>query len=154
SMPTKFVVNNAFASSALTCNVAGDFSNKGTVSSPGALSIVAGGTFTNAGTMQSQGNINLMAGSGNFFNSGTISASAGNVTFNTADAVNLNIDNHLGTIQALQGAINLRDASYAGKANESINGGNLFSEQFNLNSGSGTALVNVGQITGEVNVNA
>jgi len=53
-------------------------------------------------------------------------------------------------LSALQGAINVRDAAYAGTGNTSLVGGDLLSKELNLNSGGGTIDVNVNELTGTV----
>ena len=65
------------------------------------------------------------------------SSNSGNVNF--ASAADLVVNNNKGTISALNGAINVRDASYAGSGNSYVNGGDLLSRELNLNSGLGTA---------------
>ncbi len=110
-------------------------------------------SFDNAGTI-SAGALNLNIGSGTIVNSGTITASNGNVTFNTPMTQNLVLNNTGGTVQANNGAINVRDSNYTGAADTRLTGGNYLSQTLNLNAGNGNLNVNVGQVTGLVNETA
>ena len=56
------------------------------------------------------------------------------------------MNNAGGALQALNGAINLRDASYSGTSNTYVNGGNLLSQTLNIYAGNGVADVNVEQL--------
>src|SRR5262249_23666140 len=51
-------------------------------------------------------------------------------------------------------AINVRDALFSGKADTNLWGGDWLSKELNLHGGDGVVNVNVGNLTGEVNVNA
>ncbi|MBS1989971.1 MAG: hypothetical protein JSS83_05600 [Cyanobacteria bacterium SZAS LIN-3] len=140
----------------LSLNAAQDFTNMGTITSSGALSISAGGTITNAGTvgggapvLKAVNDVSLQAT--HVVNSGLISSALGNVNFGTSAAQDLAINNTHGTISALNGAINIRDAAYTGAGNANITGGDLLSQQLNLFSGGGTVNVNVDKLTGTVN---
>jgi len=100
--------------------------------------------------------VNLSSGTGNFTNTGLIAAtgSNGNVLFNAPSAQNIAVNNTGGTIQALQGAIGVRDPTYTGAANVTLTGGDYLSQQVNLSSGTGTANVNIGNVTGAINISA
>ena len=65
-------------------NSGNNITNYGTITSSGRLSMKAvGDIINNAGaTISSVRNMQLIAGSGNFVNSGNITAKTGNVTFN------------------------------------------------------------------------
>ena len=172
-----------FSSSALNLNVVGNVLNSGSIASPsGTLSINAGGSISNitggltpAPTISTNGfafvgargsaptqatisgtNVNLTSGTGSFTNTGLIAATAsiGNVLFNAPDAKDINIANTNGTIQALNGAINIRAPTYSGIANIALTGGDYLSQQLNLNGGSGAVNVNVGNVTGTINTYA
>ena len=112
------------------------------------LNLDAVNNVVNAGTIASSGNVDIYSGSGNITNSGLINAGQGNINVATLPSHNLNMNNAGGTLQALNGAINFRDASYTGSANINVNGGNYLSQTMNLNSGSGDVNVNVNQVTG------
>ncbi|MBU6455777.1 MAG: hypothetical protein KGS72_28665 [Cyanobacteria bacterium REEB67] len=133
----------------------------GTISSSGALSISAGGNLTNAASVHAPAisvpapsmtavrDVNLQAA--NIVNTGTISSTSGNVNLVTAGDQVMNVNNTGGTVSAVNGAINVRDSGYSGLSNTNVVGGDLLSQQLNLNSGGGTINVNVGQLTGTVN---
>jgi filamentous hemagglutinin len=144
----------------------GNVTNSGSINSSGALSIASGGSIANVSPIQRSGSadtavvkgtdVSLSSGSGTFTNAGLIAAtgSSGNVMFNAPSTKDITIANTGGTIQALNGAINLRDASYNGTANLNLTGGDWLSQQLNLNAGTGTATVNIGNVTGAINTYA
>jgi hypothetical protein len=108
--------------------------NAGTISSSRTLNLNAGGSIVNAmasgvsgstPALFAQSGINIFTGSGNITNAGLIAAASGNINIASILSSNIAINNLGGTIQALAGAINIRDSSYASQANLSINGGNL-----------------------------
>jgi hypothetical protein len=154
-------ISGAVGNLSLTLNAVNSIVNAGTISSAGSLSLNAGGTITNslpAGTsgavpvIQAVNDVNLNSAGGNFVNSGLIAAQTGNVNFASAQAAtDIAINNAGGSIQATSGAINVRDASYAGAANTTLTGGDWQSQQLNVNGGAGSVNVNVGQITGQLN---
>ena len=114
-----------------------------------AMAKASSGTATIAGT-----SVNLSSGTGKFTNSGSINATGGNIAFNAPNSINITIANNKGKIQAFNGAINVRDANYAGTANITLTSGNYLSQQLNLNAGTGVVDVNAGEITGTVNTTA
>lgn len=134
-----------------------DITNKGSIISSGNLDLIAGGSLTNTqgAAASAANNLNINVGSGTVTNGGTITSTTGNINFaSSVSAQDLNVLNGGGTLQALNGDINFRDPSYADVGNINVFGGNLYSKQVNLNSGTGTADVGVENITGLVNVNA
>jgi hypothetical protein len=145
----------------LTLNALQDINNAGTIVSAGSLSLAAGTSIVNAlpqGTtaaqplIQAAGNVNLMSGSGNITNAGLIASTNKNINIAAqAMATDINVNSAGGTLQALNGNINLRDSSYNGPANINLTGGNYLSKQLNLYTGTGTATVNVGQLSGNLN---
>ena len=99
-------------------------------------------------------NVHLSSGTGSFTNSGLISATAGNVRFNTPNpAQNITIANAGGTIEA-SNSIYIRGPDYAGDADATLLGGDWFSKQVNIYSGGGTANADIGKITGRINTHA
>jgi len=113
------------------------------------LSLAALNQFQNAGAITSSGNLSVS--SNNITNSGLLSSLNGNVTLGGApgpQAQDMWVNNTGGTISAANGAINVRDAAYSGVANTYVYGGNLLSQQVNLNAGAGTTNVDVDQLTG------
>src|SRR5262249_20171133 len=59
-----------------------------------------------------------------------------------------------GTISALKGAINVRDALFAASSNTDLSGGNWLSQTLNINGGNGAVTASLGQVTGLVNITA
>lgn len=130
-----------------------DIINAGTISSAGSLTATAGGSVANTGTaavMQAIGNIGL--NTANLVNAGLIAST--NANLNIASAGNLTVNNAGGRLEALNGAINLRDALFTDKSNTTLLGGDWLATALNINSGNGKVNVNVGELVGTVNVNA
>ena len=161
SLPSNFDLGrNAFASNGLNLTVLHDFTNMGSISTPGVLSVNAGGSISNQSSSNSLAsltaqNINLVSGSGQFFNSGLIQA-LNCINIDTAKSLT---DLHFqstarGTIQAINGAINLRGQAFAGTGASTMDGGNWLSKQLNFNSGSGALNASVEMLSGTVNANA
>ncbi len=141
----------------LNLNAVNNIVNAGTISSSGNLNLTAGNSIVNAGSaammaMMQANNISMVAN--NIVNSGTIQAMTGNLNIASQMAQNLSVNNMGGILQALNGNINMRDSSYSGPGNISLMGGDYLSRQLNLYAGTGTALVNVGQVAGVVNTYA
>jgi hypothetical protein len=148
--------SDAVSASGLTVNVTGDLHNSGTISTQGILSLSAGGGIYNdaASSVITGSAVSLYSASGAFANAGLIAASTGNVNFASQMNSDINLNNAGGTVSALAGSINFRDASYNGSGNLSINGGNLLANSLNLYSGQGNVDVNSGTVQGVVNVYA
>jgi hypothetical protein len=130
-----------------------DIINAGTISSAGSLTASAGGSIVNSGSaalMQAIGNINL--NSANLTNAGLIAST--NANLNMATAGNLFVNNAGGRLEALNGAINVRDTAFSSKSNTTLAGGDWIAKALNINSGQGKVNVNVGEVVGTVNVNA
>src|SRR5579875_301994 len=150
-------VTGALSTVNLALNAANNIVNAGTISSSGNLSLSAGGSITNAANavLSAANNANLTSLAGTFNNAGLIAAQAGNVNFSTGQMVaDMTINNAGGTVQALQGQINVRDQLFTGAANTTLTGGDWLSQQLNINSGTGGATVNVGNVTGTLSVSA
>ena len=144
-LPAGMSIAGLYSSAGMRLNVAGNVLNQGTITTPGALNIIAGGTITNQSINNVQAvmaaqNINLATGVGNIYNSGLIQA-MNSLNINTISPnVNLNINNTSGVLQALgglnplsgvleNGIINLRDdGANLELANISITGGKLDAE--------------------------
>lgn len=159
SLPTAVNAGSAvFASGGMNLNVLNNVVNMGTITTPGVLNIVAGGSIVNqtmnniAATMSAQ-TVNLFSSSGQFVNSGLITANA-NLNLSTLLSQDLNLNNTGGILESLNGSINVRDSLYAGGANSVLSGGALLSRELNLNGGSGTVDAFVDRITGVTNVEA
>jgi hypothetical protein len=134
-----------------------DFTNAGTIDSSGtlALSTGLGGTLANAvnGIAGANGNVTLGLGSGNLTNLGTIQSRTGDINITTPKSMDVNIAATGGTFNAA-GNINVRDAAYNGANNIAMTGGNYFSNNLNLYSGTGDIEGIVGQVSGNLNSHA
>ena len=162
------IFNNAGAtigsSNSLTLSALNNINNAGTIQSASALNLITGGSITNAlpsgargagPLIQSAGNLTLSVGSGILSNSGNIQSTAGNINLlSRQPAAGLNVVATGGTFDAASGSINVRDASYSGSASTNLIGGNFLSQNLNLNGGTGTVNVNVGDLSGKVNTYA
>jgi hypothetical protein len=101
--------------------------------------------FANAST-----NLSLMLGvSRTLINAGTIS-SAGDLSL-VGNSKNFVINNASGVLSAVN-SINLSSAPGTADSFVTLNGGNLLSQQFNVNAGEGTVNVLANQMTGQLNV--
>ena len=143
--------SNALISSSvdLTLDASGNFNNDGTIVSTQGLTVTAGGALSNKGAITSAGDLNLNAAL--VKNSGTIQSSDANLNLNGSAGADLTVQNSGGALNALNGAINLRDATYAANYASTIYGGDLHSRSLNVNAGAGTANVHVSELTGTVN---
>ncbi len=174
--PAFFGTGNILPSAALSINVVDKFLNQGIIQSAGALNIMAGGqifnqstltstatmiaasvtlsapTIANSGTIEALRNATISATAGTIINQGLISSVKGDVNLTAADQVNLDVRNNNGTIEALQGSINVRNTEYDGKADITLKGGDFLSETLNVNAGHGAAFLDAGNISGTVNV--
>lgn len=177
--PLNLSIPNTVSSAGLTVNVQGNVLNQGILSSPGQLNIYASGNIANLSTSSGSavlsatslninsntqiinkglltaiGDVRLFAATGSITNTGTVSSLMGNINAECAANSKLDIANSGGILQALHGAINARDSQYQGSNSTAITGGNLLSDQVNLNGGTGAVTVDVGQLTGTVNTKA
>lgn len=143
----------------LTLHALQSIINSGAITSAGNLNLSAGTSILNAlpsgahnvaPLMQAAGNLNLNAN--NIVNSGLMSALGGNLNVNGFTNGTINFDNRGGTLSALNGAINVRDALFSGNADFNLRGGNLLSQEFNVFSGEGKVNINVNELTGMVNI--
>ncbi|HEY9790091.1 MAG TPA: hypothetical protein V6D22_06825, partial [Candidatus Obscuribacterales bacterium] len=133
--------------------------NSGVITSTGSLIVHAGGQIVNAlpagvgapaPIIQAWKNVNLSALSGNIANSGTITATTGNV--NVLDAMkDINWDGTGGTVSALKGNINLHDVHFKGDGNITLTGGDWLSNNLNINAGTGDIDGSVDNLTGKLN---
>jgi hypothetical protein len=152
-------LSNVYASAGLTANVAGDLHNSGTIASASNLNLNVGGAIYNQSTSGSQAlmtgsQVNLYSGAGTFVNSGTIAATTGNLNLASKTATDIAINNAGGVLEAMQGSINVRDASFSDKNNLAIVGGALLAQEINLYSGAGDIDVYTDAIAGPVNTYA
>ncbi|HEY9868546.1 MAG TPA: hypothetical protein V6D08_05225, partial [Candidatus Obscuribacterales bacterium] len=153
----------ASAVSALSMNLQAvqDIINEGVIKSSGSLALTAGGSIVNAGSSGASGvrpaiaavhDLSLMSGTGSFVNQGLISSLQGNINISSTIAQNISISNGRGIMQALAGAIGVRDASFTGLANLSIIGGDIRARELNVFSGKGVVDIDVRELTATVNV--
>lgn len=135
----------------LTLDASGDITNYGSITGSGGLTLSAAGFVNNYGTTRATNDVSLQGA--RIRNSGVVESTTGNLNLNGSDASTkaLVVVNTYGNLQALNGAINLRDSSYNGTLDTYIVGGNLYSKELNLYAGQATANLNVGDITGRIN---
>ncbi len=130
--------------------------NYGTIESSGSLTLTAGESIRNVSTtgasrpvIAATNAIALLSKS--IENQGTISSSAGDITIDSLSPAELNVLNYGGTISAQNGAINVRAADYQEAYSTNTLGGDLYSQELNINSGKALSEVNVDELTGNVN---
>lgn len=135
--------------------------NAGIIRSSGSITLTAGNSIINAlpqgvvgvaPLVQAATNLNLNAN--NIVNSGVMQALAGNINIAGMTSGNINFNNQNGTLKALLGQINVRDALFNTKSNFDLLGGTLLSQQLNIFSGDGVATVNAKEISGLVKITA
>ncbi len=149
------ILNTGSIAAAQGMNLAattGSITNSGIISAlSGNLALSSATTMLNTGTLTGNQNIDLLCGSGTLTNGGTISSLLGNIDISSVNDEDINVDGTGGTFQAVNGAINFRDASYQGSAGISLTGGNYLSQNLNLYSGAGSITGNIGEVTGALN---
>jgi hypothetical protein len=155
-------IASAVSNLSLTLEALQDIINAGTISSAGNLSMSAGGAIVNQATLSATDSVNLASTIGSIVNSGNITAFLGNINIatqlsqsiaaNVAQA--LNINNVGGTLSALNGTINIRDALFAAKVDTNLLGGDWLARELSLHGGNGVLRANVHNVTGVTNVDA
>lgn len=135
----------------LTLDASGNLNNFGTISSTGSLTLMAAGAVNNnkGGSIKATGDVNLQSDAIN--NKGSIESTGSNINLQGSTLALMNVDNNKGTLKALNGAINVRDASYSGTFDSYVDGGDLLSKEVNVNTGYGVANVYVNELTGVLN---
>ena len=168
---------NAINNLSLTLVASHNIVNNGAITSADNLTALAGGSITNAPTagpaaglprVQAAGELNLLSGA--VANQGVVSSSSGNVDLavpsNYASAAGpfasgtlpgslpqyITINNTSGTIQALEGTINLGGMELGQSALLTLTGGNLAASAINVQAGEGAIKADVNNVTGAVNV--
>lgn len=123
--------------------------NSGTIASSGSLTLTAGNEIRNDsdGTVSAQKNIVIAAPS--IVNNNSIQSASGSVTLDAP--TELLVDNRFGAITASNGSINVRNGSFKNDSGTVVFGGDLISENVNVNTGRGTADITVRQLTGRLN---
>lgn len=92
---------------------------------------------------------------GAFTNTGLIVSKSANINLSAAATIaGITINNTGGSLQAEQGAINIRDRFFKGPPNTTLSGGDFISRELNLNSGCGAVNAGIQNATGAVNVAA
>jgi YVTN family beta-propeller protein len=139
-------------------NAVQNFINQGIMESAGSITINAGGSIHNTRAhathappeMRANKHITLNSAAGDIANAGVVASLLGNVNLTAPANRNLVVNNAGGLIEAINGAINVRDAEHTGSGSSYVTGGDLNSQALNLYSGTGTTDVNVGLLTGAV----
>ena len=145
----------------LTLNAVNNLVNAGIIHSAGSLTATAGGSITNAlpsgvigslPVMQALTNVNLQMST--LINAGLIASQSSNINIAGLTSSNLSIQNLGGSMNALNGIINVRDSSFSGKYATDIVGGVLNSKDLNIFASGGTVNVMVDSISGTLNMTA
>ncbi len=143
----------------LTLQATQNIVNSGTISSAGALDLVATGSIINQANspgstpiMQAIGDINLLAA--NVINTGLISSATANVNLASQVLSTLSINNAGGTLEALSGLININSPLMSPGTSLNITGGDFLSRQLNIEAGKGSVELNVGRLSGILNLKA
>jgi len=97
----------------LTLDAAGNLNNDGTIISSAGLTLVAGNAINNGGTISAKNDVSVLSSKVNNIK-GQITSTTGNVNLEGTSDAALIVNNHGGTISAVNGAINARDAAYGG----------------------------------------
>lgn len=128
------------------------FTNYGTIYSSGDLTISAGKTMTNAGTGVGTGSItamkNMNVNAPQLNNTGTMTSAQ---SLNLDSPGDLNVLNQGGVLQALNGAVNVRNSNFNKDFATNIIGGVVSGRDINLNSGAGLTSLDVDDLVGTVN---
>lgn len=132
----------------LHVGAAKSFLNNGSVTAGGALVVTAGNSIKNTTSLSAAKDVTLYAAA--IENSGSVTSGDGNVNVYGPSAASLVFNNSGGTVNALNGSINFREADYTGESNSAITGGDLFSRAVNMNTGRGVMDLAVNHITGTV----
>lgn len=128
-----------------------DLNNLGTVTSAGDLELSAGRSVTNGAGSTATANGQVLLHAPEINNVGSIGSTNGNITLDAPIDSALKINNFGGILNAGNGAINIRNADYAGTFDTTVFGGNLYSTEVNINAGQGTADLTANEVTGMVN---
>jgi hypothetical protein len=133
--------------------------NQGSITSSGNLTLSAKVVSNESpgrttAILSAQNNLSIEANQ--LSNSGSIAAQQGNITVLAANGLAgpIKIDNAGGRIAALNGSINIGDASSLEKYDTTITGGDFLSKTFIANSGDGNLEVDVNSLTGAVSAKA
>ncbi len=142
-------VGNDFFSADVALNAAKSLTNNGSISSAGTLTITAPviNNLNDGSTASLSAGQNVNLNTANLINTGAINAIAGDINVNSSTV--LNVVGSAGAMNA-NGSINFT----SNNADLNITGGDLLSQDVNLNAGKGTINAYTGQVTGTVNATA
>jgi hypothetical protein len=169
----KSLINGGIEDLSLELEARKGITNHGQISSAGNLTLtttgggianIAGSSTRNGRDMASnaspqsapritaQKDLNIISGSGEVINSGIMQSLAANVNVASTNVEqDISIIGGNGSIQALQGDINVRSADYAGSANITLVGGDYLAKNLNLFSGTGKILGVFGDTNARLN---
>jgi hypothetical protein len=131
--------------------------NSGAISSAGRLIMNLRDSVKNqaGAVLQAANDVDLHSQMGAFTNTGLIASKSANINLSTGTKIaDITINNTGGSLQAEQGAINIRDRLFKGPPNTTLSGGDFISRELNLNSGCGAVNAGIQNATGAVNVAA
>ncbi|MDX2108385.1 MAG: hypothetical protein SFY67_18470 [Candidatus Melainabacteria bacterium] len=160
-LPSSMLAGATSPSLNLSLTAINNILNQGSILSSGSLNLTAGGSIMNtmqAGSnftpvMQAMNDISMTSGVGNIVNSGLIASDLGNINMAASNSLAaLNVMSSGGTMQALNGNINVMAALNNGTGNINLMGGDWISNQLNLSTAYGTVRANLNDVTGQVNI--
>lgn len=122
--------------------------NLGHISSSKDLTISANEVINAGGNISAKGSVTVNSASVD--NWGSIASSGSDVNFTTLAPSAINIYNEGGRIEALNGAVNIRNSDFTEKLDTTLSGGDWLSKELNINGGEGIVKVNAGDVTGAV----
>ena len=141
----------------LNLTVTDCMTNSGAISSAGRLIMNLRDSLKNqaGAVLQAANDVDLHSQMGAFTNTGLITSKSANINLSTATTIaDVAINNTGGSLQAEQGAINIRDRLFKGPPNTALSGGDFISRELNLNSGCGAVNADIQNATGAINVAA
>lgn len=160
-LPSGFFASaTAISNFNLVLTAVNEIRNSGIISSAGELSLIAGQSVSNIApvvgavpTIEAQSSINIVTNS--IVNSGNITSLASNINLQASDSSRyLRINNTQGAMSALLGDINATNLSSSVLSGVNLFGGDLFSNNLNLNGGAGHVEGSVGEVSGWINISA
>ncbi len=135
----------------------GRLANSGAIKSAGSLIVTMRSSISNrpGAVVQAAGKVDIGSQTGAFKNAGLIESKSADINLTTSTAMSdFTINNTGGSLQAVNGAINIRGRSFSGTPNTTLSGGDFISRNLNLNSGRGAVNVAIKNVTGEIGVTA
>ncbi len=151
---------NAISNLNLNLTALTNIINAGTISSAGSLSASAGVSIVNAlptgassSTPLLQACQNIVLNTQQLTNAGFIESTMGNINIANSSASNLQVNASSGTIKALAGSINIQNP-IADNLRIDVHGGDWLSQTLNISNSAGSLLLNVGEVSGTLNLKA